>query len=157
MSVVSSIIIRQTRKDKQMGQYHSLYNLDKREVLHPHDLGLGAKQWEHTGTSGGLSDLLYALTTTSPMRGGGDFICEEPINFLGRWVGDRVVVVGDYAEQGDIPNYNLQEEKLHNFRSISDVARTFSTAVWGIEFELGQYGMFIRKYPANDWRIRQAV
>lgn len=31
-----------------MGQYHVLVNLDKQEVVSPHGLGLGLKQYEHT-------------------------------------------------------------------------------------------------------------
>jgi len=130
-----------------MGQYHSLYNLDKREVLHPHDIGLGAKQREHTGHEASLSDMLYVLTTCSPMRGGGDFWAEENSSFIGRWVGDRVVVVGDYAEEGDIPNCNLQEEKLHNFHSIAPLACAFITEVYGIAFSETEYGNFYRVYP----------
>lgn len=130
-----------------MGQYHSLYNLDKQEVLHPHDIGLGAKQREHTGHEASLSDMLYVLTTCSPMRGGGDFWAEENADFIGRWVGDRVVVVGDYAEEGDIPNCNLQEMKLHNFRSIAPLACAFITEVYGIVFSETEYGNFYRIYP----------
>jgi hypothetical protein len=44
-----------------MGQYHSLFNLDKLEVVNPHDLGFGAKQREHTGFKGSLADILYVL------------------------------------------------------------------------------------------------
>ena len=59
-----------------MGQYHAIYNLDKQEVVYPHDIGLGAKQREHTGHTASLSDMMYVLTTCSPMRGGGDFVAE---------------------------------------------------------------------------------
>ena len=85
-----------------MGQYHGLFNLDKREMLFPHELGYGAKQWEHTGFRGSLSDVLYALTAFRFRRGGGDFDDDGGI-FKGRWHGDRVAVVGDYAEFGDLP------------------------------------------------------
>ena len=106
-----------------MGQYHSIYNLDKREVIHPHDIGLGAKQREHTGHTASLSDMMYILTTCSPMRGGGDFVAEVMKDFIGRWTGDRVVVIGDYSEQGDIPNFDLST--LDKFVEISGQARAF--------------------------------
>ena len=84
-----------------MGQYHILVNYDKREFVHPHSIGLGLKQWEHIGFEGGtLADALYILTTASPARGGGDL----PLTRVsGRWAGDRVVVLGDYTEDGDLP------------------------------------------------------
>ena len=33
-----------------MGQYHKLINLDKKEFVDPHKLGLGLKQVEHSFT-----------------------------------------------------------------------------------------------------------
>jgi hypothetical protein len=127
-----------------MGQYHSLYNLDKQEVLHPHDIGLGAKQREHTGHLASLSDMMYILTTCSPMRGGGDFYAEVMKDFIGRWAGDRVVVVGDYSEQGDIPNYDMSQ--LKDFKDIDGMARSFIYEVYGIGFYSTDYG-WTRKYP----------
>lgn len=128
-----------------MGQYHSIYNLDKREVIHPHDIGLGAKQREHTGHEASLSDMLYVLTTCSPMRGGGDFWADINADFIGRWVGDRVVVIGDYAEQGDIPNFDMGEI-TRDFTDISGKARLFILEVYGIEFTMTDYG-WDRVYP----------
>lgn len=86
-----------------MGQYHMLINVDRKELVYPHDIGLGLKQWEHAGYGGAgtLADAMYILTMTSPNRGGGDF---EWTAISGRWVGDRVMVVGDYTEDEDIPD-----------------------------------------------------
>ena len=127
-----------------MGQYHSIYNLDKQEVIHPHDIGLGAKQREHTGHEASLSDMLYVLLSCSPMRGGGDFWAEVMKDFIGRWVGDRVVVVGDYSEQGDIPNYDMSQ--LKDFKDIDGMARSFIYEVYGISFYTTDYG-WDRVYP----------
>ena len=85
-----------------MGQYHGLFNIDKKEMIFPHELGFGAKQWEHTGFAGSLSDVLYALCAYQTRRGGGDF-ADDNGEFKGRWHGDRVAVIGDYAELGDLP------------------------------------------------------
>lgn len=85
-----------------MGQYHGLFNLDKKEMVFPHELGFGAKQWEHTGFAGSLSDVLYALTAFKVARGGGDFPDDGGV-FKGRWHGDRVAVIGDYALMHDLP------------------------------------------------------
>lgn len=85
-----------------MGQYHVLVNYDKKEVVVPHGLGLGLKQWEHLGEfNGTLADALYVLTMTSPARGGGDL---PQTAISGRWAGDRCFVYGDYTEDSDLPD-----------------------------------------------------
>jgi hypothetical protein len=133
-----------------MGQYHSIYNLDKQEVIHPHDIGLGAKQREHTGHTASLSDMMYILTTCSPMRGGGDITAEVMKDFIGRWVGDRVVVVGDYSEEGDIPNFDMS--LLKDCEDISGQARAFIYEVYDIRFTMADYG-WQRIYPENSDRV----
>lgn len=86
-----------------MGQYHGLYNLDKKEMIFPHEFGFGAKQMEHAGYKGAmLPDILYVLTAYKFRRGGGDFPDDGGI-LKGRWHGDRVAVIGDYAVHGDLP------------------------------------------------------
>lgn len=112
-----------------MGQYHGLFNIDKKEMLFPHELGFGAKQWEHTGFAGSLSDILYALCAFQVNRGGGDFGNDGGI-FKGRWHGDRVAVVGDYAAFGDLPTawndafidheYNGETSKVFNMARAMD-------------------------------------
>jgi len=142
-----------------MGQYHGLFNIDKREMLFPHEVGFGAKQWEHTGFPGSLSDILYALCAYPERRGGGDFADDnadfpEFTNgvFKGRWHGDRVAVVGDYAEFGDLPEawneafvdftHNGRTYKVFNsartnedgtepfFHDIADEVRPFIAKLW---------------------------
>lgn len=85
-----------------MGQYHILVNLDKREVVHPHGLALGLKQYEQVGCEGSLSDAMYLLAMTSPAQGGGDFPLTD---VSGRWVGDRFAIVGDYTASDAIPGF----------------------------------------------------
>lgn len=85
-----------------MGQYHHAVNLDKREYLSPHDMGMGLKQWEQVSERTALA--LVALLSCSNGRGGGDLPEVDGIN--GRWAGDRVAFVGDYTEPGDIPGYD---------------------------------------------------
>ena len=85
-----------------MGQYHVLVNLDKKEVVTPHGLGLGLKQYEHIGEfNGTLADAMYILMMTSPSRGGGDF---PSTNISCRWAGDRILVLGDYTQDSDVPS-----------------------------------------------------
>ncbi len=88
-----------------MGQYHVLANLDKKEYVSPHVLGLGLKQLEHLSGDASIPQALYILLITSVARGGGDL---NETKVSGKWVGDRVVVLGDYTEDSDcvsIPNF----------------------------------------------------
>ena len=140
-----------------MGQYHGIFNLDKREMVFPHELGYGAKQWEHTGFKGSLSDVLYALCAYKDARGGGDFGDDNGI-FKGRWHGDRVAVIGDYAEIGDLPEawhaafvdheFNGETHKVFNmvnqyeegdtepyFKDIGDEIRFCVAFLWDKELE----------------------
>ena len=140
-----------------MGQYHGLFNLDKREMVFPHELGYGAKQWEHTGFAGSLSDVLYALCAYKGSRGGGDF-GDDDGTFKGRWHGDRVAVIGDYAEIRDLPEawraafveheFNGETHMVFNmvnqygedegdsfFTDIGDTIRPYVAALWEKEPE----------------------
>jgi hypothetical protein len=84
-----------------MGQYWYPVNLDKHEFISPHVLGCGLKLAEQVGTFPGTGTALILLCAASPeRRGGGDV---EPSKVLGRWAGDRIALVGDYAEDGDLP------------------------------------------------------
>jgi hypothetical protein len=135
-----------------MGQYHGLFNLDKREMVFPHELGFGAKQWEHTGFQGSLSDVLYALCAFEVSRGGGDF-ADDDGTFKGRWHGDRVAVIGDYAVLGDLPEawnvafvdheYNGEINKVFNMARDKDED--------GIEPYFTDIGDQIRSHVARLW------
>lgn len=124
-----------------MGQYHSVYNLDKKECLHPHSMGDGAKLLEW-GCGGLMTAGLAVLLCNSNGRGGGDlkvereFVKQKDGNYdyaeptatqlewidavkavQGRWAGDRIVVQGDYAKEGD-PAY-IPSEDLEDFTNIA--------------------------------------
>lgn len=119
-----------------MGQYHILANLDKDEIVHPHGLGLGLKQYEHTGCEGSLADAMYLLVMTSPARGGGDW---RETDLAGAWVGDRVVILGDYTEDSDLPpelnGGTLYEYLSHNGKDITADVATALGKVWGFTLE----------------------
>lgn len=92
-----------------MGQYHKLYNLDKREFVHPHQIDNGLKLLEQVGHPRSTSTALFLLLANSNGRGGGDAV---PHALIGRWAGDRILVQGDYAKEGDpafVPNQQLEE------------------------------------------------
>ena len=84
-----------------MGQYWKVANLDKREYVDPHKLGTGLKLWEQLANHPGTGAALVILCAAMPEpRGGGGL---TPNEIVGRWAGDRIALVGDYAERGDLP------------------------------------------------------
>ena len=97
-----------------MGQYHEVYNLDKKERIYPHAIDNGLKLYEQVGFLPSTSTALFALLANSNGRGGGDFPDHD---YIGRWAGDRVLVQGDYAEAGD--NGYVPESELEQFTDIS--------------------------------------
>lgn len=126
-----------------MGQYWKAVNIDKREFVHPHKLGAGLKLGEQLGTHPGTSTaLLILLSSYTEKRGGGDPDLDEnwwglnrhsnidkypgsPAPFSipdypaiakrtwGRWAGDRVIVVGDYAKDEDWPDSPIPMSQLY--------------------------------------------
>lgn len=112
-----------------MGQYWIPVNLDKKEFISPHKLGCGLKLWEQLANTPGVGAALIVLTAAMPEpRGGGDFdlglnwhgperaartsspgpMPEHYPNIakrvIGRWAGDRIAIVGDYAKDTDLPD-----------------------------------------------------
>ena len=100
-----------------MGQYHKVVNLDKKEYLHPHELGDGLKLMEFGASAMGTMTALALLLACSNGRGGGDFHNTQsktkegyPVNdvdpsameLIGSWAGCRIAIVGDYAEDQDM-------------------------------------------------------
>ena len=84
-----------------MGQYHVVVNLDKKQFIHPHQLGDGLKLMEFANSAGGVMTGLAILLAVSNGRGGGDLQSESEM--IGSWGGDRIAIVGDYAEDKDLP------------------------------------------------------
>ncbi len=89
-----------------MGQYYHIVNLSRREFLNPHRLGDGLKLMEFASSSYGTMSAL-AMLIGSPVSM--SFRDSENHNaaykslwasFVGRWEGQRIVVAGDYANNG---------------------------------------------------------
>lgn len=78
-----------------MGQYHTLYNVDKKQKVDGLD---GYKLLELVGHPKSTATALLLLVANSNGRGGGD-VEDHPL--VGSWAGDRIVVQGDYAEESD--------------------------------------------------------
>lgn len=81
-----------------MGQYFKIVNLDKKQFLHPHKFDDGLKLMEFGRSSDGTMAGLAILLADSNGRGGGDCRSESP--WVGTWAGDRIVITGDYADEG---------------------------------------------------------
>lgn len=86
-----------------MGQYHRVVNLDKRQYINPTALGDGLKILEFGLDAGGTMTALAMLLAGSARgggRGGGD-PRQDIERIVGSWAGDRIAIVGDYAQDGD--------------------------------------------------------
>jgi hypothetical protein len=88
-----------------MGQYHYVCNLDKKHYLNPDALGDGLKLMEFGSSAEGTLLALALLLATANGRGGGDFRGEDPVDVIGTWGGDRIAIIGDYHEPGDVPGF----------------------------------------------------
>lgn len=88
-----------------MGQYHMLVNFTKKEFVDPHKFGNGLKLKEQVNWEHAFSNITHYLIAKCTGRGGGDFNTE----MAGRWGGDRISLVGDYAEREDFPFLTEQE------------------------------------------------
>ena len=98
-----------------MGQYHKVYNLDKKESIHPHSIDNGLKLYEQVGHIRSTSTALFALLANSNGRGGGDFPTHP---LVGSWSGDRILIQGDYAKPTDRGAH--PEDMLEGFTDISE-------------------------------------
>jgi hypothetical protein len=124
-----------------MGQYWKLVNVDKKEFVLPHALGCGLKLWEQLANHPSTGTALLVLLAAMPeQRGGGDFDLEEnwhgpervfpehsvspgpmPEEYaaiakrtIGRWCGDRIILIGDYAEDSDAPWSPVPASQLYS-------------------------------------------
>jgi len=137
-----------------MGQYHAVVNWEKKEYIMPHNIGLGLKQGEQIGNiHASMGDILFLLLAISNGRGGGDVPTDNIEHLLGRWAGDRVFVVGDYTQRGDISIEGLNEEDLweqlgskeSEWKDISEEINKMILLLWGI------------KVAGDGWKDREIV
>lgn len=97
-----------------MGQYHKVYNVDKKQYIHGHRIKNGLRLMEQVGWIGSTSTALFLLLANSNGRGGGD---AEEHHLIGTWAGDRIVIQGDYADE-TCQGY-INEEKMEEFQDVS--------------------------------------
>lgn len=116
-----------------MGQYHKAINLDRLEYLNPSAFGDGDKLTEFAFSAGGMMSALAALLAASSGRGFGDLhsrsAAREGVRgqdewlaecgytaelvdelMLGRWAGERIAIVGDYADKSDLDDWGYTPE-----------------------------------------------
>lgn len=135
-----------------MGQYWMPVNLTKREYISPHKLGTGLKLWEQLANGQGTGAALIVLCAAMPERRGGGDLQEDPV--IGRWAGDQIALVGDYAEDSDLPNAPIPASTIYevchadNPQAWTDVTDLVCPV---IERELNG------KYVGDGWRTFQAA
>lgn len=96
-----------------MGQYYKVANLDKKEILHPHKFDDGLKLGEFGCSSMGTMTGLAILLAVGNGQGGGDLRSDHPI--IGSWAGNRIAIVGDYAE-----GFQVDYETISEWTDISE-------------------------------------
>ena len=98
-----------------MGQYHKLYNLDKKEFINPHAINNGLKLREQLSGDKSTAAALFLLIANSNGRGGGDV---NDHDLIGTWSGDRVLVQGDYSDENDAAF--ISDNEISEFIDISE-------------------------------------
>jgi hypothetical protein len=98
-----------------MGQYYLTVNLDKQQYLHPQCFGDGLKLLEFGTSACGTMAALSILLSDGNGRGSGDLhvpVDHPYAGLVGSWTGDRIVVAGDYADDGHF----LTEDQLERLK-----------------------------------------
>ena len=108
-----------------MGQYHQVYNLDKKQTINARTLGQGPKLMEQCGEEKSTSTAVWLLLANSNGRDGGDAL-EHPL--VGTWAGDRLVVQGDYAN----PNDQSYVADTDAYTDISNAVKTMLDAEYAV-------------------------
>jgi len=103
-----------------MGQAYLIVNLDKKQFLDPHKCGDGYKLLEFGSSASGTMTALAILLADGNNRGGGDLHSDNPL--IGSWAGDRIVIAGDYADEGKFsgdPSRALYRVAIDEYQDIS--------------------------------------
>lgn len=110
-----------------MGQYHKVYNIDKKVMINAHGINNGLKLVEQVGHDHSTSTALFFLLANSNGRGGGDV---EDHYLIGSWAGDRIVIQGDYSEESD-QGY-ISESEREGYRDISAFVNELLNITMGV-------------------------
>lgn len=93
-----------------MGQYFAIYNLDKAQLIQPGRFNNGLRIREFAASPDGVMLALAALLAHGNEHGG----IRSQHEFIGAWAGDRIAIVGDYA---DLSTFS---EDLAGFTDVSE-------------------------------------
>jgi len=112
-----------------MGQYHKLVNLTAKQYLNPHNVGAMYKAWEQL--SGGVPAALTALLAYNPGNAPAD-LGNHPLT--GQWAGHHIMMVGDYAEKGDVKRFRGMPpvEKLYGLCNDEPKLEDFKDTQWTV-------------------------
>ena len=97
-----------------MSQYHRLVSLDAHQFLSPFDLGSTLQACSQFG--GGVPAALALLLSHQPGTSAAD-LGQHP--YTGHWSKNRILAVGDYARDDDLPGYE-GPPLSHLYRLCSD-------------------------------------
>lgn len=107
-----------------MGQYHEIFNKDKKMRYSASSLGNGVKLLEQGNSLASTTALALLLSDG--------------------WNGERVFLLGDYAEAGDIngveDDFTFFKD-VYDFRNVGWMARKIVTEATGIEFNKKSYSV----------------
>ncbi len=107
-----------------MGQYFKVVNKTKKEYLSPYTFGNGAKMWEIVSSGKGVLQGLGLLLAEGHYIDGDETPTHKSL--IGRWVGDSITMVGDYAKS---ELYHKCEKSPYKDISM-DVARELYKDSW---------------------------
>jgi len=80
-----------------MGQYFKVVNKTKKEILNPHTFGNGVKLWELVSDGNGVLQGLGLLLAEGHVEYDKNNEL-KPSTIIGRWHGDSITILGDYAQ-----------------------------------------------------------
>jgi hypothetical protein len=132
-----------------MGQYHYICNLDKREYLDPHQFGDGLKLMEFGCSMGGTMTALAILLASANGRGGGDLRLEEdnPLEeIVGSWAGDRIAIIGDYFDEGDVPGWDMDDNPWKAPEGWAEISAPMRELIEGDGFY---------KFETEEWKLKK--
>ena len=98
-----------------MGQYFVAANLDKEEYLHPHKLDDGMKLLEIALSTNGVATALCLLLADNEPS-----MVNDPDGIVGRWAGDRVILVGDDGVSKKPDGSELYRHVQETFADVSN-------------------------------------
>ena len=113
-----------------MGQYFKVINKTKKEVLNPHTFGNGLKLWEFVSDGNGVLQGLGLLLAEGHVEY--KDLIPKPSTIIGRWHGDKITILGDYAQDKEGNNIwdTMLDSKGELKKSWKDISvETFKTLI----------------------------